>query len=166
AKAASGEIRSDRSARHLRVDSERVDMLVALTGELIVGKNAVARIAKEAEESGNALARALQGERARLDRLLSRLQETVLNLRVVPLRAVFQRFQRIVRELAIELSKPAVLVIEGEDTETDRTIADMLFEPLLHILRNAMDHGVETEPERRATGKPVIATIALRASRQ
>ncbi len=165
AKAAAPEVRPDRGARHLRVNSERVDTLVALTAELIVAKNAVARIAKSAEESGNPLARPLQGERARLDRLLARLQETVLNLRVVPLRVVFQRFQRIVRELAIELSKPTVLVIEGEDTETDRTIADMLFEPLLHIVRNAMDHGVETEPERRATGKPVIATIALRARR-
>ena len=165
ASAAPAEVRSERSVRHLRVDSERVDALVALTAELIVAKNAVARIAKSAEESGNALAQPLQGERARLDRLLSRLQETVLNLRVVPLRTVFQRFQRIVRELAIELSKPAVLVIEGEDTETDRTIADMVFEPLLHIVRNAMDHGVETESERRATGKPAIATITLRASR-
>ncbi len=161
ASAAPAEVRSERSVRHLRVDSERVDALVALTAELIVAKNAVARIAKSAEESGNALAQPLQGERARLDRLLSRLQETVLNLRVVPLRTVFQRFQRIVRELAIELSKPAVLVIEGEDTETDRTIADMVFERLLHIVRNAMDHGVETEMERRATGKPAIATITL-----
>ena len=165
AKAASTDVRADRGARHLRVDSARVDTLVALTAELIVAKNANARIAKSAQESGNVLASALQGERARLDRLLARLQETVLNLRVVPLRTVFQRFQRIVRELAIELSKPTVLAIEGEDTETDRTIADILFEPLLHIVRNAMDHGIETEAERRAAGKPVIATIALRARR-
>ncbi len=160
------EARPDHGARTLRVDSGRVDTLVALTAELIVAKNAVARIAKSAEETGNALAPMLKDERARLDRLLGRLQETVLNLRVVPLRVVFQRFQRIVRELAIELAKPTVLVIEGEDTEADRTIADMLFEPLLHIIRNAMDHGIESEPERRATGKPVIATIALQARRQ
>ena len=160
------EVPPDRSARTLRVDSGRVDTLVALTAELIVAKNAVGRIARSADETGNALAPALKEERARLDRLLARLQETVLNLRVVPLRAVFQRFQRIVRELAIELAKPTVLVIEGEDTETDRTIADMVFEPLLHIVRNAMDHGVEPEPERIAAGKPVIATIALGARRQ
>ena len=160
------EARPDHGARTLRVDSGRVDTLVALTAELIVAKNAVARIAKSAEETGNALAPMLKDERARLDRLLGRLQETVLNLRVVPLRVVFQRFQRIVRELAIELAKPTVLVIEGEDTEADRTIADMLFEPLLHIIRNAMDHGIKSEPERRATGKPVIATIALQARRQ
>ena len=128
-----------------------MDTLVALTAELIVAKNAVARIAKSAEETGNALAPMLKDERARFDRLLGRLQETVLNLRVVPLRVVFQRFQRIVRELAIELAKPTVLVIEGEDTEADRTIADMLFEPLLHIIRNAMDHSIELQPER---GRP------------
>jgi two-component system chemotaxis sensor kinase CheA len=142
-----------------------VDALVALTGELIVAKNAIAHIARSADESGNALAHTLRDERARLDRLLARLQETVLNLRVVRLRTVFQRFQRAVRELAIALGKPTTLVIEGEDTETDRTIAEMLFEPLLHIVRNAMDHGIEPERERATTGKPPIATIGLRAHR-
>jgi two-component system, chemotaxis family, sensor kinase CheA len=159
------EVRSESAARSLRVDAERVDALVALTGELIVAKNAIAHIARSADESGNALAHTLRDERARLDRLLARLQETVLNLRVVPLRTVFQRFQRAVRELAIALGKPTTLVIEGEDTETDRTIAEMLFEPLLHIVRNAMDHGIEPERERATTGKPPIATIGLRAHR-
>ena len=159
------EVRSEPAARSLRVDAERVDTLVALTAELIVAKNAIAHIARSADESGNALAHTLRDERARLDRLLARLQETVLNLRVVPLRTVFQRFQRVVRELAIALGKPTALMIEGEDTETDRTIAEMLFEPLLHMVRNAMDHGIEPEQERAATGKPPIATIGLRARR-
>lgn len=164
--AADSEARSERAARQLRVDSGRVDTLVAVTAELIAAKNAVAQIAKSADESGSPLAQALKDERVRLDRLLARLQETVLNLRVVPLRTVFQRFQRIVRELAIRLAKPTLLVIEGEDTETDRTIADMLFEPLLHIVRNAMDHGLEPEPERAASGKPAIATIGFLARRE
>ncbi|HEY1944897.1 MAG TPA: chemotaxis protein CheA [Roseiarcus sp.] len=158
--------RPSAAARSFRVDAERVNALVALTGELIVAKNAIAHVSRSADEAGNPLAPVLRAERARLERLLARLQETALNLRVVPLRSVFERFQRVVRELAIDLAKPAVLVLQGDDTEADRMIVDMLFEPLLHIVRNAMDHGVESAPERAAAGKPAIATIGLRAHRQ
>ena len=156
----------DMIARSFRVDAERVNALVALTGELIVAKNAITHLSKTADETGNALASALKAERSRLERLLARLQETALNLRVVPLKSVFERFQRIVRELALDLAKPSVLVIQGDDTEADRTIVEMLFEPLLHIVRNAMDHGVESQSERAAAGKPATATIGLRARRQ
>ncbi len=141
------------AARSFRVDAERVNALVALTGELIVAKNAIAHVSRSAEETGNSLAPVLKAERARLERLLARLQETALNLRVVPLRSVFERFQRVVRELAIELAKPAVLVLQGDDTEADRLIVDMLFEPLLHIVRNAMDHGVEFDARARGCRK-------------
>ena len=158
--------RPEAVARSFRVDAERVNALVALTGELIVAKNAIAHIAKSADETGSALAPALKAERARLERLLARLQETALNLRVVPLRSVFERFQRVVRELALDLAKPTALAIEGDDTEADRTIVEMLFEPLLHIVRNAMDHGVEAQSERAAAGKPATATVGLRARRQ
>src|SRR5450432_923045 len=72
----------------------------------------------------------------------------VLELRVLPLRNVFQRFSRVVREMSISLTKPVRLSIEGEDTEADKAIVEMLFEPLLHVVRNAMDHGVEPRPER------------------
>lgn len=156
----------DMIARSFRVDAERVNALVALTGELIVAKNAITHLSKTADETGNVLASALKAERSRLERLLARLQETALNLRVVPLKSVFERFQRIVRELALDLAKPSVLVIQGDDTEADRTIVEMLFEPLLHIVRNAMDHGVESQSERAAAGKPATATIGLRARRQ
>ena len=166
APAAPATAQPDAIARSFRVDAERVNALVALTGELIVAKNAIAHISKTADETRNPLAPVLKAERARLERLLARLQETALNLRVVPLRSVFERFQRIVRELALDLTKPTVLVIQGDDTEADRTIVEMLFEPLLHIVRNAMDHGVESQSERAAAGKPAVATIGLRARRQ
>jgi len=156
---------SDTASRTLRVDVQRVNALVNITGELIVAKNAIAHVAKLAEESGNALAPALRGEHARLERLTSGLQHAVLSLRVLPLRTVFQRFSRVVRELAVNLSKPTVLAIEGEDTEADKAIVEMLFEPLLHVVRNAMDHGIETASERAASGKPVNGSIRLSAQR-
>jgi two-component system chemotaxis sensor kinase CheA len=157
---------SDTAARTLRVDAQRINDLVNITGELIVAKNAISHVARLAEESGNALAPALRDEHARLERLTNGLQHAVLSLRVLPLRTVFQRFSRVVRELAVGLSKPTVLTIEGEDTEADKAIVEMLFEPLLHVVRNAMDHGIEAAPERAAAGKPVNASIRLSARRR
>jgi len=158
--------RAEPSARSLRVDAERVDALVALTGELIVAKNAIAHLAALAGENRNVLAPMLNDAHLRLERLVGRLKDTALNLRVAPLRPVFERFQRIVRELALELGKPTRLVVEGEDTEADKSIVDLLFEPLLHIVRNAMDHGVEPAATRAAAGKPEIAALRLSARRE
>jgi two-component system chemotaxis sensor kinase CheA len=154
------------AARSLRVDAERIDSLVSLTGELIVVKNAIAHLVDMASQSRNPLAPPLNEAHLRLQRLVGKLQETALNLRVTPLRSVFERFQRIVRELAIDLGKPTALVLEGEDTEADKAIVEQLFEPLLHIVRNAMDHGVEPAPTRRRAGKPDIATLRLSARRE
>jgi two-component system chemotaxis sensor kinase CheA len=85
---------------------------------------------------------------------------------VLPLRTAFQRFPRLVREMSADLGKPAALVIEGEDTEADKAIVEILVEPLLHVLRNSMDHGIEEAAERAAAGKPAMATIRLSAARQ
>jgi two-component system chemotaxis sensor kinase CheA len=155
----------DGPARVLRVEAGRVDALVNLTGEMIIAKNAVAHIAKLAEDSASPLAAALKNEALRLEGLTKTLQSAVLGLRVLPLRQTFQRFSRVVRELAVELEKPANLAIEGEGTEVDKTIAEMLFEPLLHVVRNAMDHGIESASERAAAEKSAVATIRLRARR-
>ena len=87
-------------------------------------------------------------------------------MRVLPLRIAFQRFPRLIREMSAELGKPATLVIEGEDTEADKAIVEILVEPLVHVLRNAMDHGIETAAARAAAGKPAVATIRLRAFRE
>jgi two-component system chemotaxis sensor kinase CheA len=157
--------RAEPLSRTLRVDAERVGALVDLTGELTVAKNAVGHLAKLAAERGDALARSLREEHARLDRLVGALQASVLSLRVLPLRGVFQRFTRIARELSSALAKPMRLEISGDDTEIDKAIVDMLFEPLLHVFRNAMDHGIETAPERLAAGKPAVAVLRLRARR-
>ncbi|WP_334162492.1 chemotaxis protein CheA [Phenylobacterium sp.] len=155
------------AARALRVDVERVDALVNLTGELTVAKNALAHAAAMAQAGGDAaaLAETLKAQHAQLDRLVGELQRAVLNIRVLPLRQVFQRFPRLVREMVVGLGKPARLVTEGDATEADKAVVEALFEPLLHVLRNALDHGVEPAEERAAAGKPPSATIVLRAHR-
>ena len=159
-------IRSDPLSRTLRIDAQRVDALVGLTGELTVTKNAIGHIAMLAREGDNALAAAIADEYGKLDHLIGALQRAVLELRVLPLRGVFQRFSRLVREMSESLAKPARLAIEGENTHADKAIVEMLFEPLLHVVRNAMDHGVESSADRASAGKSAVATIYLRARRE
>jgi len=158
--------RTETSPRTLRVDAERIDSLVRLTGELTVAKNAVGHLAKLAQVEANSLAGALKERHAVLEHLVGELQRSVLGMRVLPLRTVFQRFPRVLREMSASLGKPATLKIIGEDTEADKAIIEMLFEPLLHVVRNALDHGVESPAQRAERGKPVVATIEMRATRQ
>jgi two-component system chemotaxis sensor kinase CheA len=152
----------------LRVDVDRIDTLVRLTGELLIAKNAIGHSAERAAGDGDprALAVALKNQHLALDRLVSELQRAVFSLRVLPLQHAFQRFPRLVREMATALGKPARLMIEGATTEADKTIVEAIAEPLLHVLRNGLDHGLEDTAERAALGKPATATIHLRAERQ
>ncbi len=150
---AAAQPRADR-AQTLRVGADRIDALVRLTGELTVAKNAIGHAVKLAENEGSALAVTLKNEHAALDRLVGELQRSVLGMRVLPLRAAFQRFPRLIREMSAELRKPATLVLEGEDTEADKAIVEILVEPLVHVLRNAMDHGVEPAAVRAEASRP------------
>ena len=158
---------ADAPPRVLRVDVERVDALVKLTGELMVAKNALGHIARLAQDGADAkgLALVLKDQHALFERLVNELQRSVLGIRVLPLRQVFQRFPRLVREMAASVGKPIRLVTEGDAVEADKAIVESLFEPLLHMLRNAVDHGVEPEQARLAAGKPSMATIHLRGAR-
>jgi two-component system chemotaxis sensor kinase CheA len=158
----------DSAVRVLRVNVDRVDALVKLAGELIVSKNALAHAAHlaERETDPKALALLLKSQHAVFDRLVLQLQQAVLSLRVLPLREVFQRFPRLVREMARALGKPATLVLHGESVEADKVIVEAVFDPLLHVLRNAVDHGVESAEARTAAGKPASALIQLRAERR
>ena len=165
-RACRGARRDDGRAQTLRVTADRIDALVRLTGELTVAKNAIGHAVKLAENEGSALAVTLKNRHAALDRLVGELQRAVLGMRVLPLRTAFQRFPRLIREMSAELGKPATLAIEGEDTEADKAIVEILVEPLVHVLRNAMDHGIEPAAARAAAGKPAVATIRLRAFRE
>jgi two-component system chemotaxis sensor kinase CheA len=153
------------AVRTLRIDAKRVDTLVRLTGELAVVKNALGHAARLVE-SGGSPAAMLKEQHGVLEHLLGELQRAVLSIRVLPLRTVLQRFPRVVREMSEALNKPARLAIEGEDTEADKAIVEMLFEPLLHLVRNAMDHGIEAAGVRAQRGKPEVATLRIRASRE
>jgi two-component system, chemotaxis family, sensor kinase CheA len=152
----------------LRVDVDRIDTLVRLTGELLIAKNAIGHSAERAQGEGDprTLAVTLKNQHLALDRLIGELQRAVFSLRVLPLQHAFQRFPRLVREMATALGKPARLMIEGANTEADKTIVEAIAEPLLHVLRNGLDHGLEAAAERAALGKPATATIHLRAERQ
>jgi two-component system chemotaxis sensor kinase CheA len=155
------------SVRALRVDVERIDTLVRLAGELMVIKSAIGLLCGLSEtvaDRGELVAR-LKDQHGQLDRLATGLQHAVLRIRVLPLRDVFQRFPRVVRDLGSSLGKPIRLVTEGDETEADKEIVESLFEPLLHVLRNATDHGLEDADERISAGKPALGTIRLRAAR-
>jgi two-component system chemotaxis sensor kinase CheA len=157
---------ADPAARVLRVDVERIDALVRLTGEMSVVKNAIGHLSALAQSGDATLGARLKDQHALLERLVNELQRSVLAIRVLPMRHVFQRFPRLVRDMGVTLSKPMHLLIEGDDTEADKAVVESLFEPLLHVLRNAADHGVETAGQRAAAGKTVQATLRLSAVRE
>ena len=148
----------------LRIDAQRVDALVSLTSELTVAKNAIGHIAMLAQESDNPLSAAITEEHGKLDRLLAGCKARCWNCASCRYAECSKGFRALSANVGM-LGKPVRLIIEGEDTQADKAIVEMLFEPLLHVVRNAMDHGVESRAERAAAGKRAIATIFARASR-
>jgi two-component system chemotaxis sensor kinase CheA len=158
----------DAAVKALRVDIERIDAIIKLTGELTVVKNALGHTLRLATDGADLrdLAQSLKELHGQLERLTVELQQSVVAVRVLPLRHVFQRFSRLVREMSVALGKPARLVVEGDATEADKAIVEALFEPLLHVVRNALGHGAEEPGERRRAGKPEMAVVRLRALRE
>jgi two-component system, chemotaxis family, sensor kinase CheA len=153
-------------SRTLRVDTHRIEALVDVLGEMIVAKNVLAHLSSQAASIDPRLARALTANQAQIDRLVSEMHRSLMGLRMVPLARTFRRFPRLVRDLASKLGKRIDFHLRGEDVEADRAIVDGLYEPLLHMLRNAVDHGMEDATAREQAGKPVSGTITLEASRQ
>jgi two-component system chemotaxis sensor kinase CheA len=154
---------ADTGGATLRVDVARIDALVDLVGELIVAKNGLAHLVAEANRQAPDLAKALRANQADLDRLVGDMRRAVMSTRMLKFDRTFRRFPRLVRELAGQLGKEVHFSIEGGDTEADKTIVDAVFEPLLHLLRNAVDHGIETPGSRRAANKPDAGRVLLRA---
>ena len=153
-------------ARTFRIDAGQVDALVRLAGELTVVNNAIGHAVRLARSGDPSLPDLLKDRHDALERLVEELRRSALRMRVRPLRAVLQRFPRLVREMSANLGKSVRLIVEGEETEADKAIVEMLLEPLLHIVRNAIDHGVETASERTAAGKAAIATLRIEAQRR
>ncbi len=148
----------------MRVDPARIDMLVEIAGELVTAKNGLLPLAEEARSLGDgALARRIGSSHEEIERLVASLYSAVTRARMIPLEQTFRRFPRLVRETSTKLGKALDLVIEGETVEADREIVENLFEPLLHLIRNGLDHGIESEGERLQSSKPPRGRILLRA---
>ena len=144
----------------VRVDTARLDVLVNHAGELVLVRNRLLSLA--ARDGSEALLTAA-GE---LDRVADELQTAVMGMRMQPVGRLFQRFPRIVRDLARQLGKDVELVLEGEGTDLDRGLVEALADPLVHLLRNALDHGVEMPADRELGGKPRKGRICLSASQR
>lgn len=149
--------RIQRIRQTVRVDIERIDNLMNLVGELVINKGRLEQIGATQKLSE------LNETIEQIDRITTDLQNVVMKVRMVPIKQVFNRFPRMVRDLAHELRKEVSFIIEGEETELDRTVIDEIGDPLVHLLRNAMDHGIESPEERKKLGKPRIGTLRLSA---
>ncbi|MDN5310813.1 MAG: two-component system, chemotaxis family, sensor kinase CheA [Methanolobus sp.] len=151
---------SVKSIQSVRVNIERLDNLMNLVGELIINKIRLNQLASDLN------AKSLDESLANLDRLTNEIQNEVMEARMVPIDQVFSRFPRMVRDLAKSEGKQVNLVIEGKEIELDRTVLDEIGDPLVHLLRNAVDHGIEPTEERIRLGKPEAGFVGLSASRQ
>jgi two-component system chemotaxis sensor kinase CheA len=149
----------------IRIDVDRLDELMNLVGELVVHKTRLAQSAQllVARLGDDPAARRADEDARQLARIASQLQDQVTGLRMLPIEAVFGRFPRVVRDMAASLGKDVQLVIEGKETELDRSVLEVVGDPLGHLVRNALDHGVESVEERSALGKPLPATLRLTA---
>lgn len=145
------------ATRTIRVDIERLDLLMNLFSELLIDRVRLEQLAGEIRKSE------LSETVEHMARVSSDLQNIVLKLRMVPVETVFNRFPRMVRDVAKSLDKKVELVITGADTELDRTVIDEIGDPLVHLLRNAIDHGIEPVADRIAAGKDETGTVWLRA---
>ncbi|HUJ80641.1 MAG TPA: chemotaxis protein CheA [Candidatus Acidoferrales bacterium] len=149
----------------LRVDAARIDDVMNLVGELIIGKSMLHRTIIEFEKqyAKDPLRGKLSDALAYQTRVLSDLQKSVMKIRMVPVEQLFRRFPRVVRDVAKQRSKDIAIEIAGQTTDLDKSILDALAEPLVHLVRNAADHGIETTAERVAAGKSPRGTIRLNA---
>lgn len=151
----------DRKTTHatssVRVDAERLDQLMHMMGELVVDRTHVESLLGHADVPG------LQDAMNDLTRSSQALQTMVMQVRMIPVEAVFLRFPRLVRDLSGKLGKKVDLLLSGSDTELDRTVVDQLGDPLVHLVRNSLDHGLEPVEEREAAGKPATGTLEIAA---
>ncbi|BCR05126.1 chemotaxis protein CheA [Desulfuromonas versatilis] len=163
--AGGGSLRS--ISRTVRVDIDKLDHLMNIVGELVLSKGTIANICQNLKSEGDS---SLAGDLAKatrtLERRLHELQQGVMDVRMVPVGQLFEKMNRIVRRVSSELKKKVTLDVRGVDTELDKLIVEDLSDPLMHIIRNSLDHGIESAAERRANGKPEKGTICLWASQK
>ena len=167
-KAGAPGVPAHKSSSTIRVDHERLDHLMNLIGELIINRNRYTLIARSLEDSGHdvdisQVAQSLSETTYAMARISDDLQDTIMKVRMVPVSSVFSRFPRLVRDLSRKSGKEVDLVMEGEETELDKSVVEVIGDPLVHLIRNSVDHGIEPEEERVAAGKPPHGKVTLRA---
>lgn len=149
--------------RSVRVDIDKLDTLMNLVSELIIAKNGLVSINNSASENTTAGRQNFNEQIEYLERVTTSLHESVMNVRMVPIETVVNRFPRMIRDLSKKLDKKMELYMTGEETELDRTVIDEIGDPLMHLLRNSADHGLEHADVRAQRGKPEVGTIFLNA---
>ena len=160
-----GEAPSRNRRGFVRVEAAKIDTLLNLAGEMVIARSVMTQLGPELELAiqRNEMVDRFSGASNQMGKLIAELQKSVLKMRMVTIDHVFRRFARPMRELAAQRGKEVELQISGGETELDRALVDILHEPLLHLLRNAVDHGLETMEERRRAGKPEAGRITMRA---
>ena len=149
----------------VRIDVERLDTMMNMIGELVISTSRMTQIGKtlEVKYSGDEIVQELGRSSAQTTKVVSVLQEDIMKIRMLPVGTVFSTFPRMVRDLAQKSKKKVNFIIEGQDTGIDRTVIEHIRDPLIHLLRNSVDHGIETVEERKTLGKPETATLRLSA---
>jgi two-component system chemotaxis sensor kinase CheA len=155
-------VAAESGSAFVKLDTWKLDALIDLVGELVIAQSMVVQDPDVQGLESRNLARSLR----QLGRTTSELQRNAMSLRMVPVRSAFQKMTRLVRDIAIQQKKEVQLVLEGEETELDRNIVEKLGDPLVHMIRNAVDHGIELPADRLAAGKPALGTVKLSASHQ
>ena len=146
-----------KGAESIRVASEKLDQLINLVGELVVTQARLTQVASNNKDAD------LVEPVEEVERLTAELRDCVLNIRMLPIGTTFAKFKRLVRDLSAELGKEVVMVTEGAETELDKNVIDQLGDPMVHLIRNSIDHGIESPEERELAGKPRKGTISLAA---
>lgn len=156
------------STETIRIDVSRVENLMNLSGELVLGRNRLEQITRNllAGELTKENLKELEETTSQIDFITSEIQASVMRMRMIPIGKLFQKAPRIVRDLSKQFKKKIQLVMEGEETEIDKGIIDELSDPLVHMLRNACDHGIESPEERVKLGKPEVGTVYLGAEQE
>ena len=156
-------IKQKQDSATIRVSTDKVDRLINLVGELVIAHSMISQIVTNFKAERLPF---LEGAVAQMDRSTRELQERVMAIRMLPIRTVFARFPRLVRDLAQQCSKDVVMLLKGEETELDKTVIEQISDPLTHLVRNSVDHGIEPPEVRLALGKPAQGTVRLNAYHQ
>ncbi len=159
---------SKKGENTIRVDVQRLDELLNIVSELVLGRNRLAQINIEAslQFEGTKFSRDLGETTRQIDLMTTELQLAVMKTRMIKIAKVFNRFPRLVRDLSKDLGRTVQLNIQGEETELDKTLIEEINDPLVHLVRNSIDHGIETPEERKKLGKPELGTVTLSAEHE